>query len=274
MQRPKKIVLAGGWGPRGFCGYLSRALDDWGHDSLIIRSPRHGETQAIGSDESGLPWTIRRLARSMNDQTADVTAPQIVFANSLGCLTALAAAVINPGQLPEAIVLVNPPFMRQDDYPSLKQRSTNKTAHSIRLAREDRSLRRATRASLWWNFWYGAANPRLALAEAHALADFRHIAELVEDVRERGVKVYAVLAKDDRIFPVAECEWMAAHLDGMESIDGQHDLWYNPQALILVIGRLLTSTFGPELFAPVRRDALCVAPAGYACLELGGKLRY
>lgn len=252
MRRRLLFVLIGGWGPRGFTGYLAKALERRRREPLIIKPVRRDGGPSPDPNLIRFPWAMLRLANSVNAQLEGQSQPRVVIAHSMGFIAALIAALSNPDQLPLAIVGINPAgFLRDDDFRSLRRRSGRKTTHSIRLAFKDRSLFRPTLVSLWWNFLYLVVNRRRALEEARCLptcvAD-----EWIAALQALGVKVYAVFGDDDLIYPEADCRSLAARLDGYEVLPRtQHDSWYRTDPLLLAIGRLL----GPEPFALEGNDA-------------------
>jgi pimeloyl-ACP methyl ester carboxylesterase len=244
------MVLVGGWGARGFTGYLTRALSRTQYKSLAIKPVRHGgEPTPV---RLRFPWPMLRLAQAINDQLEPEPQPRVAIAHSMGCIAALIAALTSPEQQFEAIVMVSPAgFMRNDRSKALARRARYKTTMSVRRALADKSLIRPTWTSLWQNLAYTVANPRRAWEEAQCLPDIL-VEDWVDEVRARGIKVYAVFGEDDALFPPAQCRWLAERLDGFAVItSGQHDLWYRTEELLLIIGSLIQQS----ILAPEGTDA-------------------
>jgi pimeloyl-ACP methyl ester carboxylesterase len=232
------VAIAGGWGegPRCF-GRLGPVLTDAGYQVLCLRSHRWARSPRR---PSVYPAAQVRLADGVSRQLAGIEGGIIGVAHSMAGVYMTLAALHHPEQF-EAIVLVAPSgLLEQDTIWGLMQRLSRKSALSVVAAVKDRSLRRATWWSLREGLLYSLANPWRAWQEAKALPACPTLGWIAA-LRARGVKVYAVVATDDAIFPLAQIDRAKDQLDGWIELEGSHDLWFYPERLAQAILSLINA---------------------------------
>lgn len=238
MDRRPNLAIAGGWGegPRCF-RLLLPLLAEAGYQTLCLTSARWRGWRRDRS-EKDYPWAQLRLAQGVNRQLATIGQPVIGIAHSMSGVYLPLAALRRPDQF-EAIVLVSPAgLLEKDTFWGLVNRLSKKVLVSVVAAIKNRPLRKATLRSLWEGTLYFASNPWRAIQEARCLPACSTMGWIAE-LREQGVKVYAVLATDDVIFPLHLIQWARETLDGWVELEGQHDLWFYPDRLVKAILSLI-----------------------------------
>jgi pimeloyl-ACP methyl ester carboxylesterase len=230
------VAIAGGWGegPRCF-KQLVPLLSSAGYQVLCLRSSRwaHGSSRP-----SIYPTALVRLADGVSRQLEPTGGKAIGVAHSMAGVYLTLAALHHPEQF-EAIVLVAPSgLLEHDTLWGLMRRLSRKSALSVAAAVRNRAVRRVT----WWSvregMLYALANPWRAFQEAKALPSSPTLT-WIATLRRRGVKVYAVVATDDAIFPLAEIQRAKDQLDGWIELEGSHDLWFYPERLAQAILSLI-----------------------------------